>query len=130
MPTTSVDLAQLSVNTIKFLSADAVEKAKSGHPGAPMGAADMAYVLWSKYLRFDPSDPLWQNRDRFVLSAGHASMLLYSLLHLFGFDLSMDDLQNSRQWGSRTPGHPEHGHPPGVDATTGPLGQGFANGGG
>ncbi len=128
MPTTSVDLAQLSVNTIKFLSADAVEKAKSGHPGAPMGAADMAYVLWSKYLRFDPSDPLWQNRDRFVLSAGHASMLLYSLLHLFGFDLSMEDLQSFRQWGSRTPGHPEHGHTPGVEATTGPLGQGFANG--
>src|SRR5258706_12806448 len=128
MPTTSVDLAQLSVNTIKFLSADAVEKAKSGHPGAPMGAADMAYVLWSKYLRFDPSDPQWQNRDRFVLSAGHASMLLYSLLHLFGFDLSMEDLQSFRQWGSRTPGHPEHGHTPGVEATTGPLGQGFANG--
>src|SRR6476660_4891404 len=86
MPTTSVDLAQLSVNTIKFLSADAVEKAKSGHPGAPMGAADMAYVLWSKYLRFDSRDPRWPNRDRFVLSAGHASMLLYSLIHLFGFD--------------------------------------------
>jgi transketolase len=128
MPTTSVDLAQLSVNTIKFLSADAVEKAKSGHPGAPMGAADMAYVLWSKYLRFDPSDPQWQNRDRFVLSAGHASMLLYSLLHLFGFDLSMDDIRAFRQWGSKTPGHPEYGHTPGVEATTGPLGQGFANG--
>jgi len=128
MPTTSVDLAQLSVNTIKFLSADAVEKAKSGHPGAPMGAADMAYVLWSKYLRFDPADPKWPNRDRFVLSAGHASMLLYSLLHLFGFDLSMEDLRSFRQWGSKTPGHPEYGHTPGVEATTGPLGQGFANG--
>jgi transketolase len=128
MPTTSVDIAQLSVNTIKFLSADAVEKAKSGHPGAPMGAADMAYVLWSKYLRFDPADPKWSNRDRFVLSAGHASMLLYSLLHLFGFDLSMEDIRSFRQWGSRTPGHPEYGHTPGVEATTGPLGQGFANG--
>jgi len=128
MPTTSVDLAQLSVNTIKFLSADAVEKAKSGHPGAPMGAADMAYVLWSRYLRFDPADPKWPNRDRFVLSAGHASMLLYSLLHLFGFDLSMEDIRAFRQWGSKTPGHPEYGHTPGVEATTGPLGQGFANG--
>jgi len=128
MPTTSVDQAQLCVNTIKFLSADAVEKAKSGHPGAPMGAADMAFVLWSKYLRFDPKDPRWPNRDRFVLSAGHASMLLYSLLHLFGFDLPMEELQRFRQWGSRTPGHPEYGHTPGVEATTGPLGQGFANG--
>jgi transketolase len=128
MPTTSVDQAQLCVNTIKFLAADAVEKAKSGHPGAPMGAADMAFVLWSKYMRFDPRDPQWLNRDRFVLSAGHASMLLYSLLHLFEFDLSMEDLQQFRQWGSRTAGHPEHGHTPGVEATTGPLGQGFANG--
>src|SRR5258705_269035 len=128
MPTTSVDLAQLSVNTIKFLSADAVEKAKSGHPGAPMGAADMAYVLWSKYLHFDSRDPKWPNRDRFVLSAGHASMLLYSLLHLFGFDLPREEILNFRQWGSRTPGHPEYGHTPGVEATTGPLGQGFANG--
>src|SRR6059036_3155715 len=128
MPATSVDQAQLCVNTIKFLSADAVEKAKSGHPGAPMGAADMAYVLWSKYLRFDSRDPLWPNRDRFVLSAGHASMLLYSLLHLFGFDLPMEELQRFRQWGSKTPGHPEYGLVPGVEATTGPLGQGFANG--
>ncbi len=128
MPTTSVDLAQLSVNTIKFLSADAVEKAKSGHPGAPMGQADMAYVLWSKYLHFDPLDPRWPNRDRFVLSAGHGSMLLYSLLHLFGFDLSIEDIQQFRQWGSKTPGHPEYGHTPGVEVTTGPLGQGFANG--
>lgn len=124
----SLDLAQLCVNTIRFLSADAVEKAKSGHPGAPMGAADMAYVLWSKYLRFDPADPHWPDRDRFVLSAGHASMLLYSLLHLFEFDLPMEELQRFRQWGSRTPGHPEHGMTPGVEATTGPLGQGFANG--
>ena len=128
MPATSVDEVQLCVNTIKFLSADAVEKAKSGHPGAPMGAADMAYVLWAKYLRFDPNDPLWPNRDRFVLSAGHASMLLYSLLHLFEFALPMEELQRFRQWGSKTPGHPEYGHTPGVEATTGPLGQGFANG--
>src|SRR5213594_832675 len=128
MPTTSVDQAQLCVNTIKFLAADAVEKAKSGHPGAPMGAADMAYVLWAKYMRFDPRDPLWPNRDRFVLSAGHASMLLYSLLHLFGFDLPMEELQRFRQWGSKTPGHPEYGLAPGVEITTGPLGQGFANG--
>ena len=128
MPTTSVEQAQLYVNTIKFLSADAVEKAKSGHPGAPMGAADMAYVLWAKYMRFDPGDPRWPNRDRFVLSAGHASMLLYSLLHLFEFDLPMEELQRFRQWGSKTPGHPEYGHTPGVEATTGPLGQGFANG--
>src|SRR5881397_4177950 len=127
MPATSVDQAQLCVNTIKFLSADAVEKAKSGHPGAPMGAADMAYVLWAKYMRFDPRDPLWPNRDRFVLSAGHASMLLYSLLHLFGFDLPMEELQRFRQWGSKTAGHPEYGLVPGVEATTGPLGQGFAN---
>ncbi|TMQ64198.1 MAG: transketolase [Candidatus Eisenbacteria bacterium] len=128
MPATSVDQAQLCVNTIKFLSADAVEKAKSGHPGAPMGAADMAYVLWAKYMRFDPRDPLWPNRDRFVLSAGHASMLLYSLLHLFEFDLPMEELQRFRQWGSKTAGHPEYGLVPGVEATTGPLGQGFANG--
>ncbi len=128
MPTTSVDQAQTYVNTIKFLSADAVEKAKSGHPGAPMGAADMAYVLWARYMRFDPKDPKWVNRDRFVLSAGHASMLLYSLLHLFEFDLPMEELQRFRQWGSKTPGHPEYGHTPGVEATTGPLGQGFANG--
>src|SRR5213594_1958752 len=128
MPTTSVDQAQLCVNTIKFLAADAVEKAKSGHPGAPMGQADMAYVLWTKYLRFDPRDPRWPNRDRFVLSAGHASMLLYSLLHLFGFDLPMEELQRFRQWGSKTPGHPEYGLTPGVEITTGPLGQGFANG--
>jgi transketolase len=128
MPTVSVDVEQLCVNTIKFLAADAVERARSGHPGAPMGAADMAFVLWSKFLRFDPSDPSWVNRDRFVLSAGHASMLLYSLLHLFGFDLPIEELQRFRRWESRTPGHPEHGVTPGVEATTGPLGQGFGNG--
>jgi len=128
MPATTVDLEQQCVNTIKFLSADAVEKAKSGHPGTPMGAADMAFVLWSRFLRFDPGDPHWIGRDRFVLSAGHASMLLYSLLHLYEFDLPMEELQRFRQWGSRTPGHPEAGHTPGVEATTGPLGQGFGNG--
>jgi transketolase len=128
MPATTVDLEQQCVNTIKFLSADAVEKAKSGHPGTPMGAADMTFILWSRFLHFDPSDPHWINRDRFVLSAGHASMLLYSLLHLYGFDLSLEEIQRFRQWGSHTPGHPEAGHAPGVEATTGPLGQGFGNG--
>ncbi|MGE5180211.1 MAG: transketolase [Bacteroidota bacterium] len=126
--TTTVDLEQQCVNTIKFLSADAVEKANSGHPGTPMGAADMAFVLWSRFLRFDASDPHWVGRDRFVLSAGHASMLLYSLLHLYGFDLPMSEIERFRQWGSHTPGHPEAGHTPGVEATTGPLGQGFGNG--
>ena len=128
MPAISTEIEQLCVSTIKFLAADAVDQAKSGHPGAPMGAADMSFVLWSKFLRFDPSDPAWVNRDRFVLSAGHASMLLYSLLHLFGFDLSLDEIRRFRQWGSATPGHPEYGHTPGVEATTGPLGQGFGNG--
>ncbi len=128
MPATTVDLEQQCVNTIKFLSADAVEKAKSGHPGTPMGAADMAFVLWSRFLQFDPADPHWVGRDRFVLSAGHASMLLYSLLHLYEFDLPLTELERFRQWGSRTPGHPEAGHTPGVEATTGPLGQGFGNG--
>lgn len=128
MPAITVDLEEQCVNTIKFLSADAVEKAKSGHPGTPMGAADMAFILWSRFLHFDPTDPHWVNRDRFVLSAGHASMLLYSLLHLYGFDLPMEEIERFRQWGSRTPGHPEAGHTPGVEATTGPLGQGFGNG--
>ncbi|GGJ01590.1 transketolase [Alicyclobacillus cellulosilyticus] len=121
---TAVD--QLAVNTIRTLSIDAVEKANSGHPGLPMGAAPMAYVLWSRFMRFDPKAPNWINRDRFVLSAGHGSMLLYSLLHLFGFDVSIEDIQQFRQWGSKTPGHPEYGHTPGVDATAGPLGQGVA----
>ena len=128
MATIGAELDQLCVETIKFLSADAVEKANSGHPGAPMGGADLAFVLWSKFLRFDPKDPHWLGRDRFVLSNGHASMLLYSLLHLFGFDLSLEDIRQFRQFGSRTPGHPERGHAPGVEATTGPLGQGFGNG--
>lgn len=116
------------VNTLRFLSVDAVEKAKSGHPGLPLGAAPMAYVLWDRFLRHNPRDPHWFNRDRFVLSAGHGSALLYSLLHVTGYDLPMEELQRFRQWGSRTPGHPEFGHTPGVEATTGPLGQGFAMG--
>ena len=116
------------INTIRFLSADAVQQARSGHPGAPMGAAAAVYTLWNRFLRHNPADPGWPNRDRFVLSAGHASALLYSLLHLSGYDLSLDDLKNFRQWGSITPGHPEYRHTPGVEATTGPLGQGFANG--
>jgi transketolase len=127
-PAISEPLAQLAVNTIKMLAVDAVEKANSGHPGMPMGAAHYAFILWTRYLRFDPSDPQWPNRDRFVLSAGHGSMLLYAMLHLSGYDLSLDDLKQFRQGGSRTPGHPEYGHTPGVEVTTGPLGQGFANG--
>jgi len=120
--------SELAVNTIKMLSADAVEKAQSGHPGLPMGFADAAFVLWMQFLRFNPQNPQWPNRDRFILSAGHGSMLLYSLLHLFGYDLSLDDIRQFRQFGSKTPGHPEYGHTPGVETTTGPLGQGFANG--
>ena len=120
-------LDQLCINTIRFLAVDTVQKAKSGHPGTPMGAASMAYALWDRFLKHNPADPAWPNRDRFVLSAGHASALLYSLLHLTGYDLPMDELKQFRQWGSKTPGHPEHGLTPGVEATTGPLGQGFGN---
>jgi transketolase len=120
-------LQERAINTIRFLSVDAVQKANSGHPGLPMGAAAMAYTLWTRHLRFNPLNPLWPNRDRFVLSGGHGSMLLYSLLHLTGFDLPLEELQNFRQWGSRTPGHPEYGLTPGVETTTGPLGQGFGN---
>lgn len=116
------------INTIRFLAVDAVEKAKSGHPGMPMEAASLAYVLWTKILRFSPKNPHWPNRDRFVLSAGHGSMLLYAMLFLTGYDLSLEDIKNFRQWGSRTPGHPEYGCAPGVETTTGPLGQGFATG--
>lgn len=119
-------MEQVAINSIRTLGIDAIEKANSGHPGIVMGAAPMAYTLWSKQLRVNPTNPTWFNRDRFVLSAGHGSMLLYSLLHLSGFDLSIDDLKNFRQWDSKTPGHPEFGHTVGVDATTGPLGQGIA----
>jgi transketolase len=119
---------QLCINTIRFLSIDAVQKANSGHPGMPMGAAPMAYVLWKRFLKHNPVNPGWFNRDRFVLSAGHASMLLYSLLHLTGYDLPLDEIKRFRQWQSKTPGHPERGHTPGVEITTGPLGQGFGNG--
>ncbi|WP_240375401.1 transketolase [Bacillus piscicola] len=117
---------ELAISTIRTLSIDSIEKANSGHPGLPMGAAPMAYVLWSRFMNHNPGNPEWFNRDRFVLSAGHGSMLLYSLLHLSGYDLSLDELKNFRQWESKTPGHPEYGHTPGVEATTGPLGQGLA----
>jgi transketolase len=122
------DLHALCINTIRTLAIDGVQNANSGHPGLPMGVADMAYVLWTRYLKHNPADPAWPDRDRFVLSAGHGSMLLYGLLHLTGYDLSLEDLKQFRQWGSRTPGHPEAGVAPGVETTTGPLGQGFANG--
>jgi transketolase len=121
-------LDEKCINTIRFLAVDAIEKAKSGHPGMPLGAAPMAYVLWDRFLKHNPKNPKWFNRDRFVLSAGHGSMLLYSLLHLYGYDLSLDDIKDFRQWDSKTPGHPEYGHTPGVEVTTGPLGQGFAMG--
>jgi transketolase len=124
----SKELDELCINTIRMLSADAVQKANSGHPGLPMGAAAFAYTLWMNHLRFNPKDPDWLNRDRFVLSAGHGSMLQYSLLHLTGYDLPLSELKQFRQWGSKTPGHPENDLTPGVETTTGPLGQGFANG--
>lgn len=122
------DLDAAIVNTIRFLAIDGVQKANSGHPGMPMGTAALAYVLWDRFLKHSPSNPDWPDRDRFVLSAGHGSMLLYSLLHLTGYDLPMEELKQFRQWGSKTPGHPEYGHTAGVETTTGPLGQGFANG--
>jgi transketolase len=121
-------LELLSINTIRFLSVDAVQKADSGHPGLPLGAAPMAYIVWTRFLQHNPANPHWFDRDRFVLSAGHGSMLLYSLLYLTGYDLSLEELKQFRQWDSRTPGHPERGLTPGVETTTGPLGQGFANG--
>jgi len=127
MSTTVQPIDDLCINTIRTLSIDAVQKANSGHPGMPLGAAPMAYVLWTRFLRHSPTNPEWPDRDRFVLSAGHASMQLYSMLFLTGYGLTMDDIQHFRQWGSRTPGHPENGVAPGVEVTTGPLGQGFAN---
>jgi len=125
---TTADVAQLTINTLRMLAVDMVEAARSGHPGAPMGQAALAYQLWTRHLRFDPAAPEWPNRDRFVLSCGHASALLYALLHLAGYDLPMEELKRFRQLGSKTPGHPEHGLTPGVETTTGPLGQGLANG--
>ncbi len=126
--TTTTDIDQLCVNVIRGLAMDAVQKANSGHPGMPMGAADMAYVLWTRFLRHNPQNPRWPNRDRFILSAGHGSMLLYALLHLTGYDVSLEDLKQFRQWGSKTPGHPEYDLDIGVEMTTGPLGQGFGTG--
>ena len=124
----STNLQERAINTLRFLSVDAIQKANSGHPGLPMGTAAMAYTLWTRHLRFNPSDPDWPERDRFILSGGHGSMLLYSLLYLTGYDVSLEDIKNFRQWGSKTPGHPEYGLTPGVEVTTGPLGQGFGNG--
>jgi len=121
-------LDQLAINTIRFLSVDAVQKANSGHPGLPLGAAPMAYVVWTRFLRHNPANPRWFDRDRFILSAGHGSMLLYSLLHLTGYDLPLEHIKQFRQWGSNTPGHPERDLTFGVETTTGPLGQGFGNG--
>jgi len=121
-------LDQLCINTIRFLSADGIQQAKSGHPGLPMGTAPMAYTIWTRHLKHNPADPGWANRDRFILSGGHGCMLLYSLLYLTGYDLPLGDLKRFRQWGSKTPGHPEYGLTPGVETTTGPLGQGFSNG--
>jgi len=126
-PSTTRSIDELCIDTVRFLAVDAVQKANSGHPGMPLGAAPMAYVLWTRHLKHNPKNPLWFDRDRFVLSAGHASMLLYALLHLTGYELSIADLAQFRQWGSKTPGHPERGLAPGVEVTTGPLGQGFAN---
>src|SRR5256886_11995546 len=122
------ELDHLCINTIRALTIDAVQKAKSGHPGLPLGAAPMAYALWTKFMRYNPRNPKWENRDRFLLSAGHGCMLLYSLLYLTGYDLAFDELKRFRQWGSKTPGHPENVLTHGVEITTGPLGQGFANG--
>ena len=127
-PTLAPELEENVVNTIRMLALDAVQAANSGHAGLPMGMATAALTLWRRHLRFNPANPAWPNRDRFILSAGHGSMLLYALLHLTGYDLPLDELKNFRQWGSKTPGHPEYGHAPGVETTTGPLGQGFANG--
>jgi transketolase len=127
MATTS-SLEEKAINTIRFLSADGVQKANSGHPGLPMGTAAIAYTIWMRHLKHNPVNPKWPDRDRFILSGGHGSMLLYSLLHLTGYNLPLDELKAFRQWGSLTPGHPEYGLTSGVETTTGPLGQGFANG--
>lgn len=121
-------LDKLCINTIRFLAVDAVKQARSGHPGTPMGAAPMAYVLWDRFLRHNPADPSWPDRDRFILSPGHASAMLYAVLHLTGYNLPLEELKRFRQWDSKTPGHPEYGLTPGVEMTTGPLGQGFAHG--
>ena len=120
------ELDNLCINTIRTLAMDGVQKANSGHPGAPMGIAPMAYTLWTRFMKHNPKNPLWPNRDRFILSGGHASMLIYSMLHLTGYDLPLDELKQFRQWGSKTPGHPEYGLTPGLEATTGPLGQGIS----
>ena len=125
---TSVEFQKKCINTIRFLAVDGVQKANSGHPGMPMEAADLAYLLWTRVMKYNPDNPEWANRDRFILSAGHGSMLLYSMLHLTGCDLPLEELQNFRQLDSRTPGHPEYGCASGVETTTGPLGQGFATG--
>src|SRR5438045_9761168 len=122
------ELDGLCINTIRTLALDAVQRAESGHAGLPLGCAPLAYVLWTRFLRHNPKNPKWAGRDRFLLSAGHGSMLLYSLLYLTGYDLAFDELKRFRQWGSKTPGHPENVLTPGVEITTGPLGQGFANG--
>ena len=126
-PQTPASLDELCINTLRTLAMDAVQKADSGHPGAPMGLAPLAYALFTRHMRHNPADPSWPNRDRFVLSNGHASMLLYASLHLTGYDVTLEDIKTFRQWGSRDAGHPEHGHTPGVETTTGPLGQGLAN---
>lgn len=125
MTTKNYTISELSINTIRTLTIDSVEKAQHGHAGMPMGAAPMAYALWKKHLSINPESPSWFNRDRFVLSAGHGSNLLYNLLHLSGYPITIEDLKQTRQWGSKTPGHPEYGITPGVEATTGPLGQGI-----
>ena len=121
------ELDELCIQTIRFLSMEGVQEAKSGHPGMPMGMAPAAYILWTKYMNYNPCNPGWHNRDRFVLSAGHGSMLLYSMLNLAGFEISMDELKTFRQWGSKTPGHPEYEPDHGIEVTTGPLGQGISN---
>ncbi len=128
VPTLDMQKAQKAIDTIRLLSADMVEQAQSGHPGTPMEAAPIAYLLYSKYMRYNPRNPNWAGRDKFILSCGHASALLYSMLHLSGYDLSLDDLKNFRQIDSPTAGHPEFGHAPGIETTTGPLGQGISVG--